>query len=198
MKASYPHLAAEGFQSLLAQLGPDPQQAGLRYERLRERLILYFLRHLLDSPEDLADLAIDRLARRLMEGEQVASLEGYALGIARFILKEQAALQMRKTQSNEYLLQNVLDRNLTQDKEAYLRDQQLDAMERCLSTLPSEEVELLNTYYLVEQKQRIRVRRTLAENLSLTPAALRRRIFGICRGLRACIQARASAQEPSL
>src|SRR5580692_9915969 len=100
-------LTAATFDLLLTKLAPDPTQAGLRYEKLRTRLIAFFLRRMLPAPEDLADETINRLARRLFEGEQVASIEAYALGIARYVLKEQTVLAAREATSGSNLLDNV-------------------------------------------------------------------------------------------
>src|ERR1700735_2144659 len=137
-KASAQHngqLTAANFKFLLAKLAPDSTQAGVRYEKLRARLIAFFLRRMLPAPEDLADEAINRLARRLFEGEEVASIEAYALGIARYVLKEQTVLTAREAASGNVLLDNVSDPKHTIGDEALDRNRSLDAMEQCLALL---------------------------------------------------------------
>jgi DNA-directed RNA polymerase specialized sigma24 family protein len=185
-------LTAANFKFLLAKLAPDSTQAGMRYEKLRTRLILFFLRRMLPTPEDLADEAINRLARRLFEGEEVASIEAYALGIARYVLREQVALAAREATSGNVHLDNVSDPKHTIGDEAFDQNRRLDAMERCLALLAEEDVELLTSYYLVEGKGKIGARRLLAETLGLTPGTLRNRVFWICDGLRHCIRTRLS------
>ena len=191
-------LTAATFDLLLTRLAPDSTQAGIRYERLRARLIVFFLRRMLPAPEDLADETINRLARRLFEGEEVASIEAYALGIARYVLKEQTVLAAREAISSNILLDNVSGPKRTIGDEAYDQNRRLDAMEQCLALLAEEDVELLTSYYLVEGKEKIGARRLLAETLGLTPGTLRNRIFWICDGLRHCIRTRLSFQTRSI
>ena len=187
-------LGAASFHLLLSKLAADPAAAAERYERLRSRLVLFFLRHLLATPEDLADQVIDRLARRLTEGEPIASLEAYALGVARFVLKEQIPVQRRDVSLTDVFFANTFGQNTTQDREerewADRHEEQLDAMQACLDRLPRADADLLTSYYLMEREQRIAARRDLAAERGLTPAALRARIFQICRTLRACIDRR--------
>ena len=200
-KASAQHngqLTAANFKFLLAKLAPDSTQAGVRYEKLRARLIAFFLRRMLPAPEDLADETINRLARRLFEGEEVASIEAYALGIARYVLKEQSVLAAREATSGNVLLDNVSDSRHTIGDEALDQNRRLDAMEQCLALLAEEDVELLTSYYLVEGKGKIGARRLLAEARGITSGTLRNRIFWICDGLRHCIRTRLSFQKRSI
>jgi DNA-directed RNA polymerase specialized sigma24 family protein len=190
-------LDATTFDALLSQLGSDSTKAALRYEQLRDRLIVFFLRRLAPSPEDLADQVIDRLARRLAEGEVIASIEAYALGIARFVVMEQAALQRKEVSPDGEFLANIRLADTTLSKEAIEREHELVAMEHCLASLPKADLELLNTYYLPEGQSRIVSRRRLAERLNISSGALRARIFLICKELRSCIRSRASTGNPS-
>jgi len=191
-------LTAATFDFLLTKLAPDSTQAGMRYEKLRARLIVFFLRRMQPAPEDLADETINRLARRLFEGEEVASIEAYALGIARYVLKEQTVLAAREATSGNILLDNVSDPKHTIGDEAFDRNRELDAMEQCLSLLAEEDAELLTSYYLVEGKGKIGKRRLVAETLGVTSAALRSKVFWICDALRRCIRTRLSFQKRSI
>ena len=181
-------LTATNFDLLLSKLGAEPHEAGLRYERLRGRLILFFLRRLLPGPEDLADETIDRLVRRLAEGEEIASIEAYARGIARFVGQEQLAIVARETVPGKRFWENIWAPDSTEDSEARDHGSRLDAMEECIALLPPAERKLLTGYYLVEGGSKIEARRQLAQRNALTSAALRKRIFNICSGLRDCIQ----------
>jgi hypothetical protein len=185
-------LTPGSFKRLLDTLDPDPRRAGMRYEILRGRLILFFLRRMLGSPEDLADQVMDRLARRMHEGEEILSIEGYALGIARFVVREQDAVHLPEGSHRSSFLENTLASNATKGDEAFEREQkdrQLDAMERSLGRLPEAEIELLTSYYLVEQREKIATRKRIALKLGVTQAALRKKIYGICSRLRASINA---------
>jgi DNA-directed RNA polymerase specialized sigma24 family protein len=184
-------LEANGFENLLAHLSGDPTEAGRRYERLRGRLILFFTRRLANAPEDLADQAIDRLAKRLQDGEPVASIESYALGIARHVVQEQRLVAAREITPDGSILENISAPGHT-SYEAAEQDRLLDAMEMCLARIPRADVELLSQYYLHEGGSKIEARRRLAETRKIGQAALRKRVYQICCTLRDCIRRRVS------
>jgi DNA-directed RNA polymerase specialized sigma24 family protein len=183
-------LEAETFASLLTRLSSDPHEAGRRYERLRERLILFFTRRLANAPEDLADQVIDRLARRLQDGEPVASVEAYALGIARHVVQEQRLVAARDVSPEGSLLENISGPDHTYIVEPAEEDRLLDAMEKCLARLPRGDAQLLSLYYLNEGGSKIEARRRLSEERNITQAALRKKVYQICCTLRDCIRRR--------
>src|ERR687883_865457 len=63
-------LTQESFDRLLAWLDPDREQAGKKYEEVRSRLVRGFSSHGCPVPEDLADEAINRVAKLLPEIEK--------------------------------------------------------------------------------------------------------------------------------
>jgi hypothetical protein len=75
-------ITAVGFARLLARLHPDVGEAGHEYERLRRALVKFFDWRGALSPDECADEALDRLARKLDE-TAVDDVRNYALGIAR-------------------------------------------------------------------------------------------------------------------
>src|SRR5215471_18128387 len=81
-------LTKDGFDRLLASLDPDRDVAALQYERLRAKLINYFDWRDCPAPEDHADEAINRVIRKLSEGEDFRDISTYVLGIARMMLLE--------------------------------------------------------------------------------------------------------------
>ena len=185
-------LEAEGFENLLTRLSVDPEDVGSRYERLRERLILFLTCRLANAPEDLADQVIDRLARRLQDGEPIASIEAYALGIARHILQEQRLIAAREITPDETIIENISAPDHTPYEESEKRDRLLDAMEMCLARLPRVDAQLLRLYYLHDGGSKIEARRRLAEAEEITQAALRKKVYRICNTLRDCIRRRTS------
>ncbi len=86
-------MTGEHLQQLLAVLGAEPAE---RYEALRWRLVRLFTWERCGEPEALADEALDRLARRVTEGEAIERLESYLFGIARMLLREEAARAVRQ------------------------------------------------------------------------------------------------------
>ncbi len=78
-------LRAEEFEALLRQLGPDRDWAGVRYEQLRQRLLMVFTYRGCSNVEHLADETMDRVAHRL--AEHPADFDGsdptkFILGVA--------------------------------------------------------------------------------------------------------------------
>src|SRR5215831_12242937 len=78
-------LTEEGFTRLLEALDSDRDRAAERYEHLRRSLIKYFDWRGSNNSERGADETIDRLARKLSEGNIVDDLHTYALGVARYV-----------------------------------------------------------------------------------------------------------------
>ena len=60
-------LSQEAFDALLDWLDSDREQAGIKYEQIRSRLIKIFTGRGCIGPEDLADETINRVTRKLKE-----------------------------------------------------------------------------------------------------------------------------------
>ena len=60
-------LSQEAFDALLDWLDSDREQAGIKYEQIRSRLIKIFTGRGCVDPEDLADETINRVTRKLKE-----------------------------------------------------------------------------------------------------------------------------------
>ena len=87
----------------------------------------------------VADQTLDRLARRLMQGEPIEKIEMYALGIARMLLKESARrVERRQTALREIRLQVQTS---LEDTDVF------GSIERCLAALPESSRELIERYY---------------------------------------------------
>jgi len=89
--------ASPPLRQLLATLDADPARAGERYERIRARLVVLFRCRGCTGPEDLADETIDRVARRLEEGEVIraADLTSYFVGVAGHVAQEAQRRDLR-------------------------------------------------------------------------------------------------------
>src|SRR6267378_2739688 len=80
-------ITAAGLARLLARLDRNPERAALEYERLRRALVKFFDWRGAWPPEECADDALDRLARKLEE-TVVDDLRSYAHGVAKLVLLE--------------------------------------------------------------------------------------------------------------
>lgn len=166
--------------ALLAALGETPEASGIEYERLRSKLILFFSRRMLQFPEDLADEAIDRLARRIMEGTAIDSIPAFALGIGRHLALEQ--MKNRSETMEDDFWDNVPAPPATQSSE-----EEIARMERCLKTLRPDEAKLLRGYYLATEGTPMKTRDKLANRLGISANTLRQRVFLARQRLRDCI-----------
>jgi DNA-directed RNA polymerase specialized sigma24 family protein len=157
--------------ALLAWLAPTREQAGEKYEVIRQTLTRYFeWRHCFPA-EEHADEAIDRVARRLASGEQIRCTNPYRYfqGVARNI-----CLELRKRTAHEAQLRWHV-------AVAPERDcQRTICLNRCLSALSTGRRELLEGYYL-------NGRLNLAARLGITPNAVRLRVFKEKQKLKSCI-----------
>jgi DNA-directed RNA polymerase specialized sigma24 family protein len=168
--------------ALIASLAVDPAEAGARYERLRSRLILFFSVRALPMADMLADEAIDRLSRRIAQGQAVDSIEAYLLGIARLIAMEEG-----RRERNRVVLENRTLWNISHPSDTSIEEEErITAIEGCLRKLAHEDREFLQRYYTGDHADRINVRRSLAQRLELSPGALRKRAFRLRAMVEAC------------
>jgi len=177
------HITPESFASLLTALGDTPQ-VGTHYEQLRSKLIFFFSRNLLQFPEDLADEVLDRLAHRLSQGIEIASVEAFALGIARHVAQEQNNRRNQPQGVDNAFFDNVPAHSATPSNE-----EEIVRMERCLRKLASSEARLLRGYYLSIANDAIQARKNLAKNLGVSAITLRQRVFLARQKLRTCMMA---------
>ena len=76
-------MTENGLERLLQILSADREQAAASYLLIQGKLIRYFTWNTCPHPESLADEVLDRVARRLEEGEQIEKPANYILGVAR-------------------------------------------------------------------------------------------------------------------
>lgn len=171
-----------GLDVLLRALDADRNEAGARYERLRRKLLKFFLWEQCGPAEELADTCLDRLARKLSEGAVTENIEAYAGGIARMVLKEHHAREERSRVIHHEFGRR--QQHLGSDADAEFLSAQL---EECLGQLSAENQSLIRRYYLGSQSERIRNRQQLASELNLSLNALRNRAMRLREGLEECM-----------
>jgi DNA-directed RNA polymerase specialized sigma24 family protein len=175
-------LAEAAFKALLARLGAEGERPEVTYERLRKRLITYFRLHVPAQADDLADLTLDRLARRILDGIFIQNVYLYALGIARLVVHE-AQARLAREQTN--LAQAVLLEHGPDTEEE--TETVLAALQSCLERIGRSGAELILQYYAGgEGSARIEKRRTLAVQLGLSLNALRNRALRLRDLLERC------------
>jgi DNA-directed RNA polymerase specialized sigma24 family protein len=182
-----PGFTRESFDLLLAQLDPDRERAGERYETIRRKLIRLFEWRGCAAPEDLADETINRVARRIAEGVQLHSADpyGYFCGVAHLLFKEvlrRAAREHRALDSSGELLFPTALPVVTDDEPG---DPRLHCLRQCLAALPNDQRDLVLRYHQGESN--IRHRKALTQELGIPMNALRIRVHRVRRKLESCL-----------
>jgi DNA-directed RNA polymerase specialized sigma24 family protein len=173
-------ITAPGFARLLARLDSDFEQAGREYERLRRALVKFFECRGAWPPEECADEALDRLARKLEETD-IDDVRHYAHGIARLLLLEQRRRPVFSSleEHPEVATAATLP---TED------DRLQRCFDRCLADAPDDSRALILQYYEGERHARITHRRRLAAALGVSENALRSRVQRLRDQLEHCVQ----------
>jgi DNA-directed RNA polymerase specialized sigma24 family protein len=154
-------LTTEAFTLLLQALDPDSGRAAEKYEILRHRLIVFFDVRSAAAPEDMADEVLDRVCRRLEEGEAIRGVTQYCYGVASRVLRELWRGERRR-------LPVLPVSDDVEEKER--RDQ---CLTRCLERLGGEARDLMLRYYAGAGRARSADRDRLAAELGISISGLR-------------------------
>lgn len=173
-------LTRENFGKLLVALDTDPERAGELYEQLRRKLVSLFAWRGSATPDELADETLDRLARKIDEGEVIRNFSSYAGGIARLVWLESLKAQERERSALEELGDAGPDIAPTNSTRG-------ECFEACLERLTAESRAFIVDYYREEKSARIELRRQLAEKLGTPLNALRIRAHRIRVQLETCV-----------
>jgi DNA-directed RNA polymerase specialized sigma24 family protein len=169
--------------ALLTRLDIDPERAGRAFEALRGTLIAFFDWRGAHAPDECADETLNRLARKLAEGEVVTDMRHYALGIGRFVWLEQARQPARRWRTLEEA--RVAERPApASDAPPPLEG----CLHRCLDELPDDGRTFILGYYAYERGEKVRERARLAEELGLTANAARSRAQRLRDRLERCVR----------
>ncbi|HUA85175.1 MAG TPA: hypothetical protein VMB85_15035 [Bryobacteraceae bacterium] len=175
-------LTREAFDELLRFFHPEPLEAGKAYLRLRDKLVSYFDFERCWSAEDLADEVLNRVARRLNEGQRIERIGAYSLGVARLVAAETRQKQIQR----ERKLREFARISATAPRGE--KESALHCLDHCLAKLPPESNALLLTYYSGDRRARIDQRKRLMQELQTQPAALRNRVLRLRGTLEKCLR----------
>lgn len=174
-------LTQESFERLLTWLDSNREEAAVKYESIRFRLIKYFTCNGCgDHAEELADETFDRVTNKLERGEIAEPFTGnkalYFLAFAKNIRLEH--ITDRKPREMPDRQEIVPDPTEHED----------DCLEQCVPILAKEDRWLAIEYYRYEKTTKIGHHKKLAEQFGLSLAGLRTRIHRIRERLRPCIE----------
>ena len=186
--------AASAFEALLRRLGADEGEPARAYERLRERLLALFRVYMPADAEALADVVLERLARRAGEGVVIEDVRSYALGIARLVLQEARLRASRRREAED-------DPTLQPDADAAAEGEEteraLHGLRACLATLDAASRALILAYYGADGGARIRLRQQLAQAQGSTLNALRNRALRLRARIEECLRTRLDRRHRS-
>jgi len=174
------------FAMLLARLEAEGAAGGFGYEQLRRRLVIFFRAREPVDADALADTALDRVARRLDEGTSIDNLALYALGVARLMLLEVQARNVRR----DVALRDPVLLGDGEESEDETDAATLAALRGCLHALGHRGADLLLAYYGDDDSRRIKTRHALAERLRISANTLRNRVLRLRASLEACVRDR--------
>lgn len=176
-------LTQEAFDKLLLALGGDRDSGSQKYLEIRTNLTRFFEWRGCSFPEDHADETINRVAKKVAEGEEILNPSGYAMGVARLLLleiikgrqREQSALTELGTASEVYVDSDDGEERLT-------------CLKQCLQTLSPDNRDLILQYYQGEKSEKIRNRKKLLERLGVPVNTLRMRALRLRERLQGCVE----------
>lgn len=179
-------LTQEEFDRLLAWLNADPEEAGRRYEDIRQSLIKLFTWRGCTDAEDLADEVFNRAAARLNEPgmNYVGDPAHYCYGIAKNLFHECRRRMKAQASVDEVARLAAPAPEVTEgDSEAEHK-----CLELCVGRLDAKSRELIFAYYALEKRDKIEGRKALAQRFGISINNLRVRLYRTRAGLEKCIR----------
>ena len=175
-------LTKEAFDRLLACLDTDREAAGQKYLEIRTNLIRFFEWRGCAFPEDHADETVNRVAKRIAEGEEIRNPAGYFMGAGRLVLLEVYKEREKEQQALSELAYCQDESRDFEDLEA-----RADCLRRCLEGHSPDNRELILQYYEGEKGTKIENRRKLSEKLKTPLKTLRMRALRLRERLQVCV-----------
>jgi DNA-directed RNA polymerase specialized sigma24 family protein len=143
-----------------------------------------------DVPDIDADETINRVTRRIYEGQDVYNLTGYIFGVAKLVHAE--SLKRRN-------LMAALDEESFIEAPSVGVEAELanyhECLEHCLGGLGDEDREVITEYYRHRKKEKINCRKRLAARLGISVNTLRVKMHRQRLKLEACVEKRLARYE---
>jgi DNA-directed RNA polymerase specialized sigma24 family protein len=174
-------LSKDALDKLLLHLDRDRERAGEKYETLRRGLIKFFEWRGCAFPEDHADDTIDRVARKIIQGEEIRNVYSYTSGVARFVFLEMVKEREKQQIALRHLPSEQMPEEIPDD------EARVECLRRCLQALPAESSQLVMDYYRDEGRNKIDLRKKLAQQHDISAQTLRMRLQRLRTKLEECV-----------
>jgi DNA-directed RNA polymerase specialized sigma24 family protein len=179
-------LTREKFAGFLEWLNPDRDRAGEEYERLRFRLCTFFSQRRCSFADELADETINRVILKSSE-ERIENKIAYCYGVAKNVFRE----SLRKERPHVDLEEVNLAAEAPEEP-SFSRE----CLDKCLEKLPPDSRNLLLDYFSGAKLAKIKLHRSISENLKTSQTALRMRILRKKQKLKICVQECMGGMKP--
>jgi DNA-directed RNA polymerase specialized sigma24 family protein len=177
-------LTQEAFDTLLLSLGDDRDSGGKKYLEIRNNLTRFFEWRGCPFPEDHADETINRIAKRVAEGEQIQNPAGYAMGVARLLV-----LEIVKGRQREQVALNEISTSSTEEyDDSSDAEDRIGCLRQCLGGLSTDNRQLITDYYEGDKGDKIQNRKKLVEKLGIPVNTLRMRALRLRDRLQVCVE----------
>lgn len=190
---------AEEFRLLLKRLDPLEDRAWEIHDALRRKLIWFFESEFPLQAEELAEEALDRIARKLNSSE-IRDVAEFAFGVARNLRREtsrHALIAARLAASGA--ISDSVQSGENPEQAAISRidfDRKLACLKKCLLRLDAEERRLLSLYYPDDGSNLEERREALARELKISLGTLRTRIARLREQLEKCFENCEASRPP--
>jgi DNA-directed RNA polymerase specialized sigma24 family protein len=174
----------QSFEKLLTAFDADNEKAGKKYEYARVKLLRYFEQKGIYDTDRYIDITLDRVMRRLDEGESVANIMAFIYAVASYVRLEAWNEQKQLREAEVEIKKDTEQKQWEDLSDTNPRQVCLD---KCLNNLPIETRILILDYYSAERSAKIKLRRQMAQNMGIEMNALRIRAHRIRLSLETCV-----------
>lgn len=178
-------VAKENFEKLLDWLSPDRDEAGRRFEKIRDGLIRYFRIKGCHESEMLADESMNRVINRIhtLDLTTGASPTSLFYGFAGKVF-----LEYLRTEKNRHIqLSDAFDRVFVGAARSS-PNVAIDCLRECMNDLNILDGKLIIEYYSEEKQAKFELRRQIARQNEMAIGALHTKIHRIKGILRPCVE----------
>ena len=177
-------LTQDAFDGLLAVLGPDRENAGRLYVKIRRDLVRLFEWRGCSTPDEYADETLNRCARKIAEGEEIRDIATYSIGVARMLLLEMTRDRARFARR----LDEIPEPCIKSSETTIDIETRVESLRQNLARLSAEDRHLILNYYQGDKGEKIRRRKMLMETLGIPASTLRMRALRIREKLQLCTE----------
>ena len=190
------HKADPGqFARFLARLDPVPSRAWEAYDSLRRKLVGFFRYDYPLRAEDLAEEALDRVARK-SDSQEIRALGEFAFGVARNLRRELARQDLTRIRviGSEMLTRNINAETNLEDSiiQGMDTEKMVAHLSACLRSMKPDERRLVIDYYSPAGEDIAESRLALARRLGISMGSLRNRMLRLRAKLESCCHQRRS------